>query len=63
VSLNDGKNYQGRSALKIRLSIDRFEGEKEQFAVLLNDDGTQINFPRRLLHDRDLPFPVSPAHQ
>ena len=31
------------------LSIDRFEGDKKQVAVLLTDDGTQINFPKALL--------------
>jgi hypothetical protein len=35
--------------VKIRLSIDRFEGEKKEIAVLLTDDGTSINFPKRLL--------------
>ena len=35
--------------MKVRLTIDRFEGEKKQVAVLLADDGTAINFPRRLL--------------
>jgi hypothetical protein len=35
--------------LKIRLSIDRFEGEKKQIAVLVTDDGTPINFPKVLL--------------
>ena len=33
----------------IRLSIDRFEGDKKQIAVLLTDDGTPINFPKALL--------------
>ena len=33
----------------IRLAIDRFEGEKKSIAVLITDDGTQINFPKRLL--------------
>jgi Protein of unknown function (DUF3006) len=33
----------------IRLSIDRFEGDKKQIAVLLAEDGTAINFPRALL--------------
>lgn len=32
-----------------RFSIDRFEGERKQVAVLLADDGTQVNFPRNLL--------------
>jgi hypothetical protein len=35
--------------LKLQLSIDRFEGDKKQVAVLLTDDGTQINFPKALL--------------
>jgi Protein of unknown function (DUF3006) len=34
---------------KTRLSIDRFEGDKKQVAVLLTDDGTQVNFPKTLL--------------
>jgi hypothetical protein len=33
----------------IRLTIDRFEGVKKQTAVLLTDDGDQINVPKRLL--------------
>ena len=35
--------------MTIRLSIDRFEGEKKQIAVLLAEDGTAIDFPRTLL--------------
>ena len=35
--------------MKFRLSIDRFEGDKKQIAVLLADDGDQINFPKGLL--------------
>jgi hypothetical protein len=35
--------------LKIRLAIDRFEGDKKQLAVLLTDDGVQIDFPKSLL--------------
>jgi hypothetical protein len=37
------------AAVTIRLSIDRFEGDKKQIAVLLAEDGTAINFPRALL--------------
>jgi hypothetical protein len=33
----------------IRLSLDRFEGDRKQIAVLLTDDGTPINFPKALL--------------
>jgi hypothetical protein len=32
-----------------RLSIDRFEGDRKQIAVLLADDGTPINFPKAVL--------------
>ena len=32
-----------------RLTVDRFEGPRKQTAVLLTDDGTQIDFPRALL--------------
>jgi hypothetical protein len=32
--------------MKVTLSVDRFEGE---LAVLLTDDGQQIDFPRALL--------------
>ena len=35
--------------MNIRLSIDRFEGDSKQVAVLLTDDGTQVNFPKSLL--------------
>jgi hypothetical protein len=35
--------------LTIRLSIDRFEGNKKQIVVLLTDDGATINFPKVLL--------------
>jgi Protein of unknown function (DUF3006) len=37
--------------LKVHLTIDRFEGRKKEIAVLLTDDGTQINFPKKLLPD------------
>ena len=32
--------------MQIRLSIDRFEDDKKQIAVLLTEDGTAINFPK-----------------
>ena len=35
--------------MNLRFSIDRFEGEKKQIAVLLTNDGDQINFPKKLL--------------
>ncbi len=35
--------------MPIRLSIDRFEGDRKRIAVLLADDGTPINFPKALL--------------
>jgi Protein of unknown function (DUF3006) len=37
------------ATVTIRLSIDRFEGDKKQIAVLLADDGTAINFRKALL--------------
>jgi hypothetical protein len=40
---------QGNDLVTIRLTIDRFEGDKKQVAVLLTDDGTPINFPKGLL--------------
>ena len=65
----------GGSILKVHLSIDRFEGDKKQIAVLLTDDGTQINFPKKLLPDgakagdilcfeieRDLEATSAPSH-
>jgi hypothetical protein len=36
-------------AMNLRLSLDRFEGDKKNIAVLLTDDGTSINLPKRFL--------------
>jgi Protein of unknown function (DUF3006) len=47
--LEDRVNHQKGQQLQLRLSIDRFEGDKKQVAVLLTNDGTQINFPKALL--------------
>ena len=33
----------------IRLSIDRFVGDRKQIAVLLAEDGTTIDYPELLL--------------
>ncbi len=35
--------------MTIHLSIDRFEGNRKQIAVLLTDGGDAINFPKALL--------------
>jgi hypothetical protein len=35
--------------MTVRLSLDRFEGDRRQTAVLLTNDGTPINFPKALL--------------
>jgi hypothetical protein len=35
--------------VKLSLSVDRFEGDRKQVAVLVADDGTQVNFPKALL--------------
>jgi hypothetical protein len=39
----------GAKLLNLHLTIDRFEGDRKQVAVLLTDDGDQINFPKKLL--------------
>jgi len=41
--------HPGGNDLKSRLSLDRFEGDKKQVAVLLCDDGSQVNLPKGLL--------------
>jgi hypothetical protein len=43
------QTVKGAMTLKFRLSIDRFEGDKKDIAVLLTDDGTQISVPKKLL--------------
>ena len=35
--------------MTIRMSVDRFEGNRKRIAILLAEDGTAINFPRSLL--------------
>jgi hypothetical protein len=35
--------------MKLSLSVDRFEGDRKDVAVLVADDGTAISVPRRLL--------------
>jgi hypothetical protein len=47
--LEDRVNPRRGQQLQIRLSIDRFEGDKKNIAVLQTDDGSQINFPKALL--------------
>jgi hypothetical protein len=42
---------RGGVAVTIRLSIDRFEGEKKQVAVLLAEDGAAVNSPKALRRD------------
>ena len=46
-----GRYYRirGDGFVTTRLTIDRFEGDKKQIAVLLAEDGTAINFPKMLL--------------
>lgn len=40
---------RGANVFVFQLSIERFEGDEKQVAVLLADDGTQIDFPKALL--------------
>jgi hypothetical protein len=35
--------------VKLSLAIDRFEGDRKEIAVLVADDGTQLNVPKKLL--------------
>jgi hypothetical protein len=35
--------------VKIRLSLDRIEGDRKQIAVLVTDDGQEFNIPKGLL--------------
>lgn len=35
--------------MKLQMSLDRFEGSQKEIAVLLADDGQQVDFPRALL--------------
>jgi hypothetical protein len=35
--------------MPIRMTIDRFEGDRKQIAVLVTDDGHQTNVPRKTL--------------
>lgn len=35
--------------MSIQLSVDRFEGDGKQIAVLLGDQGISVDFPRALL--------------
>jgi hypothetical protein len=37
------------NTVKLRLTIDRFEGETNPLAVLLADNGRSMNFPREFL--------------
>jgi hypothetical protein len=39
----------GVGVLNLHLTIDRFEGRSKSIAVLVTNDGDQINFPKKLL--------------
>jgi hypothetical protein len=43
------RHEPGVSVLNLHLTIDRFEGRNKSIAVLVTDDGEQINFPEKLL--------------
>jgi hypothetical protein len=49
-------------AMTIRLSLDRFEGDRKRIAVLLTDDGDAINFPKALLPRGARPDDVPTGH-
>jgi hypothetical protein len=50
-SSSEPERAQGESgvAARLSLSLDRFEGEGKQIAVLVTDDGETLNVPRSLL--------------
>ena len=35
--------------MSLRLSLDRFEGDRKQIAVLVSDDGQTVSMPKSLL--------------
>ena len=41
--------------MTIRLSIDRFEGDRKRIAVLLAEDGAAIDFPKVLVPNEGHP--------
>src|SRR5262245_59818215 len=43
------RKRRGGRAVKISLSLDRFEGDRKQIAVLVTDDGQQFNISKGLL--------------
>src|SRR5262249_42129415 len=45
----DWERDRGGRTVKLSLSIDRFEGDKMDLAVLLSDDGDPIHVPKKLL--------------
>jgi hypothetical protein len=45
-------------AVRLSLSLDRFEGKGEQVAVLLTDDGDTLNIPKALLPPNSKPGDV-----
>ena len=45
-------------AVRLSLSLDRFEGKGKQIAVLLTDDGDTLNVPKSLLPPNSKPGDV-----
>jgi hypothetical protein len=45
-------------AVRLSLSLDRFEGKGKQVAVLLTDDGDTLNIPKALLPPNSKPGDV-----
>ena len=45
-------------AVRLSLSVDRFEGKGKQIAVLLTDDGDTLNVPKSLLPPNTKPGDV-----
>jgi hypothetical protein len=49
VSPPERRRKKGAATLNVHVSIDRFEADRKEIAVVLTDDGTQINLPKTLL--------------
>jgi hypothetical protein len=48
-SSSEPNRAKGASDVSIRLSLDRFEGDNKEIAVLVNDEGEIVNLPKSLL--------------
>ena len=57
-SSSEPARAKGASQVSVRLSLDRFEGQSKEIAVLVNDEGQTVNLPRSLLPPASKPGDV-----